>query len=170
MHLFLTGEKRVGKTTIIQSFLSQTGLTADGFVTFWEQGEDDRMNLYLSKYCGQTSSEKRYLAARNNIDKSRHSEDLTNVFNVYGTEILSGSGNCDVIVMDELGFLETKAQAFQQAVATRISGDVPILGVIKPARTAFLDAIRDDPRVEIREVTEANRAAVLAWLLERNWR
>ena len=169
MHLFLTGEKRVGKTTIIRSFLSQTGITADGFMTYWEL-DGDGMSLYLSPYGAAERSGKRHFVTRFSAGKSVRSEETPIVFDVHGSEILRSSGNCGVIVMDELGFLESKAHTFQKAVAARISGDVPVLGVIKPMRTEFLDSIRGDPRVEIREVTEENRAAVLEWLLERNWR
>jgi nucleoside-triphosphatase THEP1 len=49
-----------------------------------------------------------------------------------------------------------------------ISGNVPILGVIKSSRTEFLDAIRTHPKVIIREVTTENRDEILQWLLDRH--
>ena len=99
-----------------------------------------------------------------------NAESITHIFDTYGKEILDGSGNRDITIMDELGFFESGALAFQQAVMRRISGGIPTLGVIKPRHTEFLDAVRAHEGVEIWEVDESNRAAVLTRLLEREWR
>jgi nucleoside-triphosphatase len=90
---------------------------------------------------------------------------MMNVFDVCGNKILLNSGRHDIIVMDEIGFLESASVSFQQSVMRHISGNVPILGVIKPMRTEFLDTIRAHPNVEIREVTAENRDDVLTWVL-----
>jgi nucleoside-triphosphatase len=95
---------------------------------------------------------------------------MVSVFDIHGTEILRNSGKFYVIVMDELGFMESKARIFQSAVMQHISGVIPILGVIKPVKTKFLDAVRSHSNVKVCEVTKDNRDAVLAWLLKQSWR
>ena len=94
-------------------------------------------------------------------------ENLVSVFDIYGSEILRDSGKCDVIAMDELGYLESKAYMFQKAVFEHIAGDVPILGVIRSRQTDFLNAVRAHPNVTVCEVTAENRDAVLNWLLSK---
>ena len=173
MHIFLTGEIQVGKTTVIRNFLSQIDLSADGFITYWEPAFGvDRM-LYLSPYSTDVQSVKRYLVTsdyEHKLSRTEKIEKIVSVFDTHGTEILRNSGKLDVIVMDELGFMESKAKNFQNVVMQHISGVVPILGVIKPAQTEFLNAIRSHSSVKICEVTVDNRDAVLAWLLKQNWR
>jgi len=213
MHIFLTGERQVGKSTMIRRFLSDTGGTADGFVTYWEASGDGKRNLYLAPFtsgvsasgmitsdalthdiatantltpdmstsdtltpdkitsdasASNVSGKNRYLITH---DKGRglvFSKSTIRAFEVYGCEIVNSSGKCDFIVMDELGFLETKAPDFKQAVMRRISGTVPVLGVMKASKTGFLNQIRAHPNVIIREVTKENRNEVLQWLQEQN--
>jgi nucleoside-triphosphatase len=85
------------------------------------------------------------------------------VFDVLGVRILAdraAARRAGRIVMDELGFLETGAPRFQAAVMDCLDGDVPILGVIKPDRTPFLDRVRAHKAVHLIEVTLENRAAL----------
>ena len=166
MHIFLTGEIQTGKTTIIKKFLAQTNLPADGFVTYWEPGVDGSRSLYLSPYSEDLRTVNRYLVMRDVEGKPASREDAVNVFNEHGRRILSESGRRSIIIMDELGFLESKSLLFRQAVMERIQGNTPVLGVIKPVSTGFLDEIRAHKGVVIREVTVENREDSLQWLLE----
>lgn len=72
----------------------------------------------------------------------------------------------DLILMDELGPTEVKAQRFQQAVLDILDGEVPVVGVIQKAESEFLDRIRNHPNVDMIEVTLENRDA----LAKRNLR
>lgn len=165
MHYFLTGNTRVGKTTIIRSFLSQSGLSAGGFMTWWDNCGIGERRLYLSPYGREPRNGEKYLIARSGGDRILPADNMERIFDIHGAEILSGSKNREIIVMDELGFLESRSRLFQRAVLERISGEIPIVGVIKPRRTEFLDLVRAHDNVVLREVTEENRADVLKWLL-----
>jgi nucleoside-triphosphatase len=170
MHVFLTGSARAGKSTIIRNYLSQAALSADGFITYWEPDNGGRRELYLSPYGKDSRPGAKYMLAQNIENRLVLSENIVGVFDVYGSGILDNSGRHDVIVMDELGFMESNAFVFQKAVMKRISGDIPILGVIKPMRYEFLDRISNHPKVQVREVTVENRDATLEWLIERSLR
>ena len=164
MHIFLTGEKQVGKSTIIRRYLELTGISADGFVTFWESDGSGAGGLYLSRYSPDSVPPENHLIAVKGARRLAPVEGYTRVFDVFGREILDNSGKRGLVVMDELGFLESEAQDFQRAVMRHIDGGVPILGVIRPKRTGFLDGVRAHPNVVIREVTPENRDEVLEWL------
>ena len=163
MHIFLTGEKRIGKTTAIKNYLEIAGLKADGFVTYWESGSEKGTcrTLYLAPFGADPVNDVRYPVV---IDKGNgpvFNEETIKIFNTHGSRILRDSGRYDLIIMDELGFLETKAPVFRHAVMERISGDIPVLGVIKGSKTEFLNDVRTHPKVEIRMVTVENRNTVL---------
>jgi nucleoside-triphosphatase len=170
VHIFLTGNIQVGKTTIIRSFLSQTRLSADGFMTYWGTGDENGRSLYLSPYDQDLHPAERYFIACDLDHRLSRTANMADVFDKHGTEILLDSGKRDVIVMDELGFMESKAKSFQNAVMRHISGRVPILGVIKNIQTEFLNTIRTHPNVEICEITVENRDGALESLLRRNLR
>jgi len=165
-HLFLTGEKQVGKTTVIRTFLSRSGLSADGFITFWETSADTGGKLYIAPFDTGSISEEKYLIVNRDERQRALPEKIVQVFDVHGCDILGRSGKRDIIVMDELGFFESKAIAFQKSIMRHISGDVPVLGVIRPMQTEFLDEIRSHPAVRVLEITEENRNAIPEWMLE----
>ena len=166
MHIFLTGAIQVGKSTIIRKVLSQSGMVADGFMTYWEAGDDGEQKLFLSQFGLDSRADERYLIEYDRGRKIESKKSIEKAFDSYGSSILENSGKCDIIVMDELGFLESGAALFQQAVLRHVSGDVPILGVIKPAQTEFLDGIRTHAKVKVMEVTVKNRDEVRKSVLE----
>jgi nucleoside-triphosphatase len=168
MHVFLTGEKQVGKSSIIRSFLSSSGKTADGFITYWEPHGDGKRSLYLAPFNTNKPVGQRYLVAPDDGRGLVFSENTIQAFEKHGCDILADSGKKDFIIMDELGFLETKAKTFRQAVMRFVNGDVPVIGVLKASQTEFLKAIRTHPKVTVREVTTENRNEVLNWLSELN--
>jgi nucleoside-triphosphatase len=63
----------------------------------------------------------------------------------------------DLLVMDELGFLELDAPRFQKAVFTALQGPKPVLGVLKREPNSFLDSIRALDEITLIEVREDNR-------------
>ena len=50
MQVFLTGDRRTGKSSIIEKFLIQTGLTAGGFRTCWRPTATGGEDLLLLPY------------------------------------------------------------------------------------------------------------------------
>ncbi|MCL1835425.1 MAG: nucleoside-triphosphatase [Oscillospiraceae bacterium] len=164
-NIFFTGEIQVGKSTIIRRYLSLTGLSADGFMTYWEPGGDGTRNLYLSRFDCDARPAERYLLARDEGLGRVKTDNINAAFDRHGADILRASGKRDVIIMDELGKLESDAQDFQRAVMQLLDSDTPVLGVIKPIRTEFLNKIRNDRLSIVREVTVQNRDAELQRLL-----
>jgi nucleoside-triphosphatase THEP1 len=84
-------------------------------------------------------------------------EAFPEAFDTTGVELLASSGRKGITLMDELGFLEKDAHAFQAAVFARLEQDVPVLGVLRDTHTAFLDAVRAHPRVKLMRVSLENR-------------
>jgi nucleoside-triphosphatase len=169
MHIFLTGEIQVGKSTIIRSFLERTGLTHDGFMTFW-QDENNARSLYLSEYSSGLRPLARFLLAQDIGKQFVREKRISEIFDIRGSEILRNSGKCKLLIMDELGHLESNANEFKKTVLECLNGQQPILGVIKKKRTEFLDAVRAHPKVDMINITEQNRDAVLEKLLENHRR
>ena len=81
----------------------------------------------------------------------------TAVFETRGIALLSDIPQGSVVMMDELGFLESTAPEFCKKVFEIISGNYIVLGAIKPVARPFLDAVRTNPSVSLFEITEQNR-------------
>ena len=79
------------------------------------------------------------------------------VFETLGVKLLSDIPHGGIVLMDELGFLESKAPRFCEKVLETLSGDCLVLGAVKPTVIPFLDTIRKHPKVTLFEITEQNR-------------
>ena len=129
-HLFLTGDKGVGKSALVRCLLA--GHTPCGFRTVRVTGVLDRPSVH---YCGA------YSCVR---------------FDTLGSAALRDRDG-DVLLMDELGPAESGAKKFCEAVLAALDGDLPVLGVLQKADTEFLRAVAGHPRVRLVTVTVENR-------------
>lgn len=109
---------------------------------------------------GSVPSENNLVALRKSAEKKGFPE----VFDSVGTALLNQPGK--PVLMDELGFFEKDAALFQQAVFSVIDSDTPVLGVIKPKHTPFLDRVRNHPKTQVIEITRENREDMYPVVLE----
>ncbi|MBR2783312.1 MAG: hypothetical protein IKD93_03865 [Firmicutes bacterium] len=62
-----------------------------------------------------------------------------------------------LLLMDEIGVFEAGAPEFCAAIARRLEGELPVLGVVKHKPGGFLEQVRRHPRVRLLTVTRDNR-------------
>ena len=166
MHIFLTGELQVGKSTALRKFLSMPGITADGFITFFDTPENPERggSLLLATFDTEYGIRKSRRVAFVSEEKL---EIYSEVFDTFGADVLASAGQRSFIVMDELGVFEKNSPLFLAEVMRRIDGSIPVVGVIKMKQTAFLDAVRAHQNVEVLTVTADNRDTIPSMLLDR---
>lgn len=162
-HLLFTGEIGVGKSTLLRRILNEEPGTAAGFFTLWDCKKE---YLYLFSYGVVPQFVPEYQVA-SRTEGGTHS--ISGRFDQLGVAALEPISPADFIVMDELGFLESREQEFQRAVLRTMDGETPVLGVIKPRHNAFLGQIRAREDVTILEVTPENRDRLFPMALQR-WR
>ncbi|MDR0936100.1 MAG: nucleoside-triphosphatase [Oscillospiraceae bacterium] len=158
MHLFLTGEIQIGKSTALRRWLDYKKLKTDGFLTFFEERNTNSRRLIMSDTTRLRQAE---LA----VFRDNAFEINLDTFEKFGLKLLQNSGKYDVIVMDELGTMEENAPNFKQAVLTLLDGNFPIVGVVKQRDSPFLDAVRTHPLVQLITVTTNNRDDYRQWTL-----
>lgn len=152
-NIMLTGERQIGKSTIINFLLENCHGEVCGFRTLPNDGLH-----YLSPINSQ-----RVMAEKHNICRKNEGGTLvgiTSTFDDSGARIL---GNClekkpDLIIMDELGLFESKAFVFQERVLECLNSDIPVLGVLKAKSSPFLDLIRNRDDITIFTITKDNRS------------
>lgn len=143
----MTGELGAGKTTVVQKVLGHLNTSAGGFRT-------ERCPAGFKITDIQTGNEGLIATVGEGGALIPHPQ----VFEDIGVRAIRRAlASEDLIVMDELGFLELKAPRFQEAVFAALKGSRPVLGVLKSAHNDFLDGVRALDNVEVIEVREDNR-------------
>lgn len=156
-HLFLTGPKGVGKSTLIRGLLAEESGPLGGFFTVKHEG-----GVYLLP-----AARERAFTSENFLFRCGHGSDPAR-FDDLGCAALADTAGCRLLVMDELGPHEAEAVRFQTAVFRALDGEIPILGVLQQTESEFLQRIAHHPRVTVLTVSVENRDALAAEL--RRWR
>ncbi len=108
-------------------------------------------------------------ATKFEVDYSKHSHVGTRThkrdaypenFDLRGVGILNSPGDHDLILMDEIGFMETHAQKFSKRVLEILDGDIPVIGVVKPMMKGLPLDVKNHPDTMVLEVTVENREDV----------
>ena len=164
-HVFLTGRKQVGKSTLIRKELERYKKEngegkIGGFLTVRTDAVyDGKYSVHMLRAGTESDpSEENLLFICGSADSSRPDER----FDRMGSRILEESvrNGAELLVMDELGPNEAGALVFQEAVLRALDGDIPILGVLQEADSAFLKKVAAHPKVRVIRVTEENRDAL----------
>ncbi|HJJ32910.1 MAG TPA: hypothetical protein O0X19_00810 [Methanocorpusculum sp.] len=150
-HIFLTGERQIGKSTAVSKALQMLNVTPGGFRTAGANVKEDGSSDVML-YPAEMRPEDGQKAAHRMPDKR---EAYPEIFDTYGASLLKRPAK--LILMDELGFLESDAKTFQQTVFETLDGATPVLGVIRNKKNAFLDAVRARDDIILLTVTKENR-------------
>lgn len=163
MHIFLTGEIQIGKSTVIRETVRNLGIRPGGFVTEFEGSREAwPKTLYIKSVDGK----KRALAAK--VCENERPHVYREAFEGLGVELLKQAHNAPLILMDECGRFEQQAEFFQKQVLTLLDGQVPVLGVVRKLPYAsWLDTIKAHPRVHLIEVTVSSRNGLSDYLIKR---
>lgn len=156
-HLFLTGDKQVGKSTLLRRLIEARKLDCAGFETqaFYLSGERRGFTLHgrvdMPPYqndciCCARIEEKRAVP-------------VLPVFDENGVLILKRSlaSPAPYILMDELGKLEREACGFIAQVYACLDSDKRVLGVLQRCDSAHVAEIARRQDVTVLTVTPENR-------------
>ena len=158
MHIFLTGPVQVGKSTIIRKTLKALQITPGGFRSV---SVADLPDGAMSVYIIPAAAEAPAMGAENRVgirNCVRGMEKFPQAFEGAGVRTLSGAEDAKLILMDEVGRMESRAVRFSERILELLDGETPILGVVqKIANTPLTNAIRSHPNVRVIEISVENR-------------
>lgn len=153
-HIFLTGDVQVGKSTAISKALELLHVTPGGFRTFGVNYQKDGSSDVVIFPAHSTPENGYVVAHRASSGNSLFPE----IFDEFGSVYLQQPA--DLILMDELGYMESAAKKFQQTVFETLDGTTPVLGVVRNKETPFLNAVRARDDVLLLPVTKNNRGYI----------
>ena len=153
-HIFYTGPRGIGKSTLLQKHLAQFQGVFTGFRTVKVPRGDSFSVHMLPVDKKEMPTEENLLFYRG---EKRAYEQNALRFDAIGCRYLADLEGAELIVMDELGSAESAAKAFQDRVLELLDGEIPILGVLQEGESAFQQRVATHPNVELIYVTEENR-------------
>ena len=163
-HLFLTGPKQIGKSTILRRLLQDRDAKIGGFRTVRIPLEDGASIHMVAPSETEYTDENRIFSRRKGVLYIDPAD-----FDRIGCDFLANCGDCDLILMDELGPNEANSEKFRQAVWNVLDGDVPVYGVLQVADSDFLDAVAARSDVQVITVSRENRDSMPHLLRILGW-
>lgn len=164
MHLFLTGDVQIGKSTILRKVTRALETPVRGFQTYFV---GDRTSPFRTLYMAEAGVPQeaddarivaRFLGGKPDAYPER--------FDAIGCALLAHARQGDgVILMDECGRLERDARLFQQAILDALDGPKPILGVVAQNGNEWTKQILAHPNVRVFTVILENRDRLPSVLL-----
>ena len=160
MHIFLTGDVQVGKSTIIKKTLAALKLRDIGGFRSVSVPDlpDGAMSVYLIPVGEKDPVVNDWNRVGIRKGCGRGIGKFPEAFERAGVQALVDAENMPLILMDEVGRMESAAARFSARILALLGGSAPILGVVqKIADTKLTNAIRQHPNVRVLTVTKENR-------------
>lgn len=165
MHTLIVGARQVGKSTLIRKVIEALECTVSGFETKKEEALADEIHgspVYIYR------AGKPHLQRPENLlgySKNRRPEVTERAFDRAAYLLKEAETAGDLIVMDEIGFMEASSAQFCGQIMARLDGDKPVLAAVKQNDTPFLNAVRSHPNCRCFYLTEENRDEVFNLVL-----
>ena len=172
-HLFLTGDIQVGKSTLLQKWLSEIDCSTGGFYT---RKVPEGEHIYVRIFPALRSDSPNGISDTSGFTEDnalfdctgRDVLDYTERFDRLGSALLRDTADKDLIIMDEIGLRENQADLFCSTVLDTLNGTVPVIGVLRKLMPGehneqdpgLIDTILARSDVSVIEVTKDNRDAL----------
>lgn len=160
--ILIVGARDAGKTTLIRRLLSETSCPVRGFYTEKRlTAPPGTHSTYL--FPAWLSPEERTISPSNQVGRwnGQQMQPFPQVFDTLGVACLADVPPHALVVMDELGFLESQAPQFTQAVLETLNGPAQVIAAVKDRPDVpFLQAVLAHPQALVFRLTPDNRQAV----------
>jgi len=156
----LTGRPGTGKTSLIKQVVAGLEGRAGGFYTEEIRSQGTRLGFRLVTLDGQeailahTNFAKRYRVGKYGVD-------VDSLDKVGVSALHKAAKQSDLVVVDEIGKMELLSVRFREAVLQIINGRKKVLGTIMFDSNLWADTIKNQPQVNLVEVTRTNYHQVL---------
>lgn len=156
-NIFLTGSRGIGKSTLLNRLLKDVAGRVAGFRTLPVYDQKQQVVGF-----GLQDVEEQEEIRPEDMVGLKHPGGIKafpETFEGTARAVLARAltSRAGLLVIDELGFLESGAPRFQEQVEICLDSAIPVLGVLKAHDNPFLKRIRQRPDVAVFEVTEENR-------------
>ncbi len=164
MHILVIGDIGVGKSTLISKLLHRTRLPVFGFRTEKTDAKAiGRDQVYIHQATGEKTYSDKNTAALCSANGIRINE---GVFDNLGAALLMDIPSGSIVLMDELGFIESGEMIFCDAVLRILDGPYFVLAAVKTVDTPFLRSVLSHQNALVFNVNVYNRNTLEKQILD----
>lgn len=154
-NIFFTGEKGVGKTTILNKIINELNLDVGGYFTSREF-VNDGVKFYLNDFITKKTVLMADFSDRENPKVFKDS------FEIFAVELIKKAlQEKSIIILDEIGNMEESFEDFKNAIFETLESDKIVIGVLKKCESNFVNSIKQKDNILLFCVDEDNRNDVL---------
>lgn len=161
-------DKEVGKTTLVNKILNQRKTNICGFFTkrYIDLANDEgQYPIYMCEVNSDPILDDKHLVGMCGNGRHYTNDD---VFNELGVKLITTNNINDLIIMDEIGFLEMNAEEFKKKVIEVLSSKNPVLLMLKQRLDIeFLTNIKENENVEFIRMNKDNRDEIYEYLASK---
>lgn len=152
-HILIVGRNGVGKSTLIRALTEAIPAPIYGVIT---KKEPPRADGYCPVYIHAYGAQRQY-CEDNLIGLCREGSSVAfpETFDRFAQTMTFPKDG--VIVFDELGFMESGAPRFTEAVLRTLDTAPLVIAAVRDRQTPFLDAVRAHPRADVFRIEPENR-------------
>lgn len=157
--IFLEGDIKVGKSFVVKEIINNLNPKYGGFKTVPIFNENKKIGYKI-------------------VDLMTNEEELVALYNFDGNLIINTKGfdnlgvksldnalkNSNLIVMDEIGFLEENSNLFKEKILEVLKSDKDVIAVIKEKKNNFLNEIIKFGKIY--KVTNENRDNLIKTIIK----
>lgn len=162
----LTGPPGCGKTTVIQKAVKKLGFyNAGGFYTREIREGGERKGFEIVTLDGKTT-------VMSHVDfefperVGKYCVDVRAIDEVAVPAVEKAIGECDIVVIDEIGKMELFSKEFRKAVFDALGSGKVVLGTVMYKKHPWVDELKHIHGVELILVTQKNRDGIVEMLVE----
>ena len=171
MHALITGAPGSGKSTLIHRVLEELKLPVWGYESKKEPALADSEGM-IPVYLYEIG--RPHLQTGENLAgccNGRGAHPNLAAFDRFAPKLSAPVPENTLVVLDEIGIMESKSEPFTQAILALLDGDAPVIAAVKSKHTPFLETVRSHPKARCFYLTPENREEtfrqVVAFLKEQ---
>jgi len=168
VRLLIEGRPGAGKTTVaarLADLLAERGVEVQGFVTHELREHGRRVAFEVATIDGESAT-LAHVGFAGPPRVGKYGVDLE-AFERLALPTLEQPPRRGVVLIDELGKMETASERFRDAVSRLLDAPVDLVATVHVFRHPFTDELKRRPGVELVRVTHTSRGDLPQELVER---
>ena len=164
--ILLTGRPGCGKTTLIKRVVNELSLPAGGFYTEEIRERGERVGFKIVTLDGQEAV-LAHVDFKTPERLGKYGLDLSALETIAVAAVRAAACARQLVVIDEIGPMETRSAIFREAVNEALESGAPVLATITARSFPFINAIKRRTDLTIIEVRPNNRDQLVTELAEQ---